>query len=372
MKKFIVSVLSVSIFFISLGGIVEQTSAKLKSDARASELVRLARIAIGGDANIRNVRSMTIMGTTSHNFNINGVMETKQGNLEINFELPSKFSKMVRVGEPGDGSEDVRKEVDVVIVRKGGENLDLKGAGEGKKVVIVKDGDGKVLTENIQPIEGDRRIIIKKKDGTEISDDIKGDGDSAAWTTADGKKFTINKDVKVSGEGEGGGAALRHNEMLRTTLSLLLTAPEGTDVSYTFAGEETVDGMACNTINVEANGTSFKLYLDKTTNLPKMISYLGAPMKVMKFEKPASTDGAAEKDVKVFVRKMESSEKVEHQVRFSDFRTVGGLLLPHKWTATVGGKSGETVDITSYEINPANIADKFKNQKVFVRQSKEQ
>ena len=98
-----------------------------------------------------------------------------------------------------------------------------------------------------------------------------------------------------------------------------------------------------------------------------MISYLGAPMKIMKFTKPESTDGVEKKDVKVFVHKMESSETVEYQVRFSDFRSVGGLILPHKWTETVGGNAGETVDITSYEINPANIADKFQNQKVLIR-----
>ena len=69
---------------------------------------------------------------------------------------------------------------------------------------------------------------------------------------------------------------------------------------------------------------------------------------------------------------MESSEMVERQVRFSDFRSVGGLILPHKWTETVAGNAGETVDITSYEINPANIADKFQNQKVFIRTEKPQ
>ena len=95
-------------------------------------------------------------------------------------------------------------------------------------------------------------------------------------------------------------------------------------------------------------------------------------MKVMKLNKPESTDSAANKDVKVFVHKMDSSETVERQVRFSDFRSVGGLLLPYKWTETVGGNAGETVDITSYEINPANIADKFQNQKVLIRTQKPQ
>ncbi len=368
MKRFIISVLCVSVFFIGLGGLVEQTSAKFKSDARALELVRLARIAIGGDSNIRSVRSMTINGTTTHSFEKNGVAETKQGSLEINFELPNKFSKIIRIGNPGDdaANADIRKEVDVIVMKKDGETADVKGSGDGKKIVIVKDGDGNVLTENIKGDEGQRKIIIKKADGTVLTENIEPGDDSATWTTEDGKKVVIDKDVKFIGAGEGGGA-MRHNEMLRTTLSLLLSAPEGMEVSYSYAGETTVDGATANVIDVDSLGSKFKLYLDKTTNLPKMISYLGAPMKVVKFEKPASSDNAAEKDVKVIVRKMESSETVERQVRFSDFRTVGGLILPHKWTETVAGNTGETVDITSYEINPANIADKFQNQKVFIR-----
>ena len=366
MKRFIISVLCVSVFFIGLGGLVEKTSAKFKSDARALELVRLARIALGGDANIRSVRSMTITGTTTHNFEKNGVAETKQGSLEINFELPSKFSKMVRIGNPGDdaANADIQKEVDVIVLKKDGETADLKSPGDGKRIVIVKDGDGNVLTEDIKPGEGQRRIIIKKADGTVVSEDIKGN-DSATLTTEDGKKIKIDKDVKIARSGEG--SAMRHNEMFRTTLALLLSAPEGTEVNYTFAGETTVDGAVCNAIDVESTGSKFKLFLDRTTNLPKMISYLGAPSKVMKVEKPASADSAARKDVKVFVRKIEASEMVERQVRFSDFRNVGGLLLPHKWTETVGGNVGETVDIIGFEINPANIADKFQNQKVFIR-----
>ena len=72
----------------------------------------------------------------------------------------------------------------------------------------------------------------------------------------------------------------------------------------------------------------------------------GRTVEVMKFKRAESTDGAEKKDVKVFVHKTDSSETVERQVKFSDFRTVGGLLLPYKWTQTVGGNAGETVDIT--------------------------
>ena len=372
MKRFIISVLCVSVFFIGLGGLVEKTSANFKSDARALELVRLARIAIGGDSNIRNVRSMTITGTTTHNFEKNGVAETKQGSLEINFEFPGKFSKMVRIGNPGDdaANADIQKEVNVIVMKKDDGTTNVKDLGDGKKVVIVKDGDGNVLTENIKGDEGQRRIIVKKADGTVLTENIIPGDDSATWTTEDGKKIIVDKDVKIVRAGEG--SAMRQNEMFRTTLALLLSAPEGIEVNYAYAGEATLDGATANIIDVESNGSKFRLFLDKTTNLPKMISYTGAPMKVMKFNRPESTDGTEKKDVKVFVHKMDSSETVEHQVKFSDFRSVGGLLLPYKWTETVGGNAGETVDITAYEINPANIADKFQNQKVLIRTEKPQ
>lgn len=370
MKKFIISVLCVAVFFIGLGGLVESTSAKFKSDARALELIRLARIAIGGDANINNVRSMTITGTTARTFKTAETEQIKGGNLEINFELPGRYSKMVRIGNPGEGG-DIQKQIDVIVTRNGGEFTEVPDVVEGKKVIIVKDADGKVLTENIKPGDGQRKIIIKNKDGKTETVTTEGDGDAATFTTEDGKKIKVDKDIRMIRAGEKGGET-RQNEMLRTTLALLLTAPEGTEINYTFAGETSIDGTNCNIVEANANGSIFKLFLDKASNLPKMISYMASPMKIFKFEKPASGDTADKKEVKVFVNKLDNVEPVEHQVKLSDFRAVNGLLLPHKWTESVGGETGETVDISGYEINPANIAEKFKNEKVFVRTQKAQ
>lgn len=370
MKKFIISVLCVSVFFIGLGGLVEKTSANFKSDARALELVRLARVAIGGEANINNVRSMTISGTSSRTMTINGASENKQGSLEINFELPGKFSKMVRIGEPGGGGGEIQKQVDVIVTRSG-ETPEPNEPGEGKKIVIVKDENGNVLTENIKGGDGQRKIVIKSKNGE--TEDIRAidNGNGATITTEDGKKILVDKDVKII-RANGGGSEMRQNEMLRTTLFLLLTAPEGSDVNYTFAGETTVDGATCNVVEAASNGSVFKLFLDKATNLPKMISYMAAPMKIFKFEKPASADAANKKEVQVFVNKIDKIEPVEHQLKLSDFRSVGGLLLPHKWTESVGGETGETVDVSNYEINPTNISEKFKKEKVIVRTQKDQ
>ena len=378
MKKFIISVLCVSVFFIGLGGLVEKTGAKFKSDAKALELINLARTAIGGEANIKNVRSMTITGKTDHILKTENTTDIKQGSVEINLEFSGKFSKMVRVGNPGDDA-DIRKDFDVIVMKKDSGTTDVKDSGDGRQVVIVKDGDGKVLTENIKPADGQRKIIIKKDDGTILTEDIKaGDGktftferksgdEPASWTTEDGKRIVVEKDVKLAG-------AMRQNELLQTTFALLLSTPDGTDAEYLYAGEGNIDGYPTDVVEVKSAGASFKLHLDKTSHLPRMLSYSALPeMKFVKLDKSAER-AAPKEDVKVFVRNMKDAktELVEHQVKFADFRYVGGIQLPHRWTKTVGGNPGETIEISNYEINPVNIADKFKDPKVFIRKSKAQ
>lgn len=77
MKRFIFSVLAVSVFFLGFGALVEKTGAKFKSDEKALDLVRKARVAIGGDAAINSIESMTIIGRTTHKIRINGVESTQ-------------------------------------------------------------------------------------------------------------------------------------------------------------------------------------------------------------------------------------------------------------------------------------------------------
>ena len=81
--------------------------------------------------------------------------------------------------------------------------------------------------------------------------------------------------------------------MLRTTLALLLTAPEGVDVGYTYVGEESVDGATCDVINAESAGSSFRLYLDKSSHLPKMVAFRSVKPMIFTFTtKDGETIGA--------------------------------------------------------------------------------
>ena len=361
MKRFVITVLGVTVFCIGLGALVDTASAKFKSDERALALIKQARLAIGGDQSIAEVRSMIIKGNTTLTFKTDGASRTEQGESEIALQLPDKMSKTIKIGRDdgaAGGERIVNKEHDVIIMRKGG-----TGEGHG-------EGVG----------QGARKVIIEKVEGA-------GDGEKAVagnggvWKTKDGQTVVLRKadgpvvDEEIVAHRKGDVMFERHhdNELLRTTLALLLTAPEGIEVNYTFGGEGDVDGTPCNIVNAEAAGSSFKLYLSKASSLPVMISYQGHAMpRVMVFKTKAPDAGAPPSDMAVtFNTKVDAPEMAEIQVKFSDFRGVNGVQLPYKWTTTVAGQPGEVFDITAYEINPANIADKFKNEKVMWKTKKD-
>lgn len=363
MKRFIVSVLCVSVFFIGLGNLIEKASATFKSDEKALEILRKARQAVGGDSAVAGVKSMTILGKATKTFEVEGVSKTEQGETEINFELPNKMSRKMKLGS-GDGEGLVDKKFDVVIMKQGSDdNLQWKTESsdnpDGVKKVIIRKSDSS--TQELKT-DGKEPIIIRKGS----IDNVSTEGGNVA--TVDGQKVFIRR-----ADGFAGGEAFRTNELLRTTLSLLLTSPEGLEVSYTYAGEGSVDGVSCDIIAANDGGSTIKLYLDKSTSLPRMMVYQAPKPFMIRFKKAdALPSPDADTDTKVFTRKLEAPEMAEFQVKFSDFQSVNGLQLPFKWTQTVGGKDDEIFDVTSYEVNPANIADKFKEMpaQVFLRTKK--
>lgn len=364
MKRFTVSILCVSVFFIGLGALADGVGARFKSDEKALALVSQARAALGGEAALNNVRSMTIVGRTTNTFKIDGTTRTEQGEAEIAMELPNKFVKMVKIGnhDGAAGEAIIDRQLDVIVTGEGHDKIILEDkdveftSADGKKVIIRKTEGQPGELKN----EGGNKVIIRKGDGDNKEFKVVGE-------PGDGKQMVFKREMK------DGHSAPRQNELLRSTLGLLLSAPEGVDVSFTFAGEGDVDGTPCNIINADSAGSSVRIYLSKSTSLPVMISYQAPRMqKVFHMQKAAPATAEAGKDRVMFTRTLESpnTETAEYQIKFSDYRSVGAVQLPYKWTQTVGGEADQILDVTSYELNPANIAEKFKNQRVLVRKAK--
>lgn len=329
MKRFIISVLCVAVFFIGLGGLIEQVGAKFKSDEQALALIKQARIAIGGEANINSVKSFSAKGKAVRIFNLNGASKSQEGDFEVNLALPNQFSKMVKL----------RVE---------------SNAGEASKSIVEEDN--KIL------------VFRKSEDGVTFGGDAR-NGVPEIITGAEGDKF--KREIRVS----KGAGEMHGNEMLRTMLGLLASAPEGTDVEYSYVGTGDVDGNSCEIVEAKtANSSVAKIYLSKSSNLPVMISYQGTQMpKVFQMHKDdIKADAPGDKDVKVFVSKLKEPKLAEINIKFSDYRTVNGLQLPFVWTQTANGEPAETITIENYEINPSNIAEKFNQlpHKIMVRTDK--
>ncbi len=338
MKKFIISILCVAVFFIGLGGLIQETGARFKSDERSLGLIKQAQIAIGGETAVRNVKSMSIVGNVTKNFNFDGTTRTEQGELGINMQLPGQFSRMMKLRHEDSSME--------------GKTGEIK---KDVKVIVMNQGDGEVLKQIAPNGQNGSVVIMRKGDGDKVlSGDKNTDGKVRRIVTED------NVDV-VNGSGN-----FHQNDMFRTTLALLLTTPQGADAEFIYAGEGDVDGNACDIVEARNGNSTVKLFLDKSSHLPRMISYQAHKPMVFRVKKD---EMKTESEVRVFERKMDKPEMAEFQIRFSDYRAVNGVLLPHRWTQTIGGIADEMIDISSYEINPANIAEKFQNlpPKVMIR-----
>jgi len=366
MKRFAVSVLSISVFFVGLGSLADHVGAKFKSDEKALDIVRKSRIALGGDAALAEVRSLVITGRSVHTMKVGDAERAEPGETEIALQFPDKLSTKIKIGkDDGTGAKAMSQEQhDIVMVTKDGDAQKVRIAGDGNGTFTTSDGKTIVLKERVPAgdatftSEDGKKVIVRQIEG----------GEAGTWKTKDDE----NKHVVLSRSAHP-GAGMKQNELLRLSLALLLTAPEGIDVNYTFAGESDIDGTAVNIVNAEFGGSSYKLFIGKSNNLPVAMSYrgMGAP-KVFTFVKgeplPA---GEAARDHVMFTKKIDAEMgSVENLVKFSDYRSIGSVQLPYKWTTTVGGNVREVFDVTSYDLNPANIAERFANQKVFVRTKK--
>jgi hypothetical protein len=321
---------------------VENVGARFKSDARALELLKQAQQAIGGDSAIRNIQSLSVTGKATKTFEVEGIANSEQGDWELNMQLPDKLSKTMRITKGMEGSERTESTNKVfTVTKKDGGNVTWVSKDSEKPqadVVIVKRGDGDKVIVNEENTNGDAK-----------------------------KEIMANK---MRGEFE----KHKQMELFRTALSLLLTAPQGVDADYIYAGDGSVDGASCDVIEARVGESSVKLFLDKSSHLPRMISYMDhKPMMMFRMKKE---EGKTEEnsEPKTFERKIEAPPLEEFQIKFADYRSVGGVMLPFKWTQTVGGRADETVDVSNYEINPANIADKFQElpQKIMMRTEKKQ
>jgi hypothetical protein len=159
-------------------------------------------------------------------------------------------------------------------------------------------------------------------------------------------------------------------EYTRYLLAILLSPPSSFPVEYKYAGESDVESAHAEVLEVTgADGFAARLFFDKETHLPLLLSYRGPKPRIMNMTRPAGDKKVKAEDAvkltpanidkKIAAEPLQKPEEVDFFIRLTDYKKVGGLLLPHKLTLLTEAEVTEEFQVSKYQVNPVFKADKF-------------
>jgi len=153
-------------------------------------------------------------------------------------------------------------------------------------------------------------------------------------------------------------------EFTRVATAMIGLSPiDPVDVSV--AGQQTIDGRSTDVLVLRApDGYSANLFIDSTTHLPWMISWMGAPIvtatatSVIAVPRGQSPGRMPEPSFPAMPDPL-SLTPVEHQLFFDDYKTADGFTWPHTLIEKIGGHVTSTVKLGKYKINPSLNPKRF-------------
>jgi hypothetical protein len=275
--------------------------------ARAQEVLSQARNALGGEAKIKAVQSLAASGKFRR---ILGPQAPEMsGDFEMEFLFPDKFKRT--------------------------ENMTIMGGAA--QVTRIEGFNGEQMFQDSSS-SGGGMVMIRRPGG----DDPKAQASQLR---------SIKADVG------------------RNLLAWLLSAPDSYQIQFTYAGEaDSEDGKADIVDAKGADGFTARLFLDKKTHQPLMLSYRAVVPKAVFRTMQTGSREEGEKHAKEIEKQtadeiakaQQTAQESEIQIFYSDYRPVDGVLLPHKVSRSVNGEVAEEWEITRFKLNPPLKADKFK------------
>jgi hypothetical protein len=158
-------------------------------------------------------------------------------------------------------------------------------------------------------------------------------------------------------------------EFSRYLLAMILTAPPSLAVEYKYAGESDVEDVPADVIDVTApDNFSVRIFFDKKSHLPLLLSYRGPKPRIMTMTRQGSGTVRSAEEMKKARDEAEKKltaeapavpEEVDYFIRLTEHKKVGGLMLPHKLTLLTESEVSEEFEISKYQLNPQFKADRF-------------
>jgi hypothetical protein len=139
------------------------------------------------------------------------------------------------------------------------------------------------------------------------------------------------------------------NDFYRAVLGILPVAQGLSGLTFTHAGQAESNEGTADALDVKGENFVARLFVDSKTHLPLMLTYMAPQMRAFT-RRPDDTPEAIRKRFEE--ERGKPPQMVENTVYFSDHKQVNGVMLPHRLTRSVDGKTTEEIEIKSYKANP--------------------
>ncbi len=288
--------------------ILSSATAAFADDARAQEILKQARQAIGGEEQLQKIQGLQINGQYRRVFG----ERQMGGDREISILLPNKYLVEDAMNAGG---------LSTAMINTRGLNGDKawsgnSGGGGGMVFRMAGPGGQQASPEQME-------AMLKRIYNAEFS---------------------------------------------RYLLAMILAAPPSLPVEYKYAGESDVEDAKADVIDVSGpDNFAVRVFFDKSNHLPLLLSYRGPKPRVLTMSRPAGS-AAKPEDIKKAGEEAEKKmhaeappvpEEVEFYIRLTDHKKVNGVMLPHKLTFLTESEVSEEFEISKYQVNPQFKADHF-------------
>ncbi|HVF22683.1 MAG TPA: hypothetical protein VM941_06400 [Pyrinomonadaceae bacterium] len=285
------------------------TASALANDARATEILKQAREAIGGEERLQKLEALHINGQYRRAFG----ERQMAGEREISIALPNKYLVEDSMNPGGMSTAMINYRA------LNGERAWSGSSGGGGMVFRMSGPGGQQLSP--EQMEASLRRIFQA-------------------------------------------------EFTRYLLVMTLAPPAALAVEYKYAGESDVEGEQADVIDVTgADNFYVRLFFDKKNHLPLLLSYRGPKPRIMTMSRAAGGPARSPEDIKKAREEADKKlaseqpagprEEVDFYIRLSDHKKVDGLMLPFKLTFLTESEVSEEFEISKYQVNPQFKADKF-------------
>jgi hypothetical protein len=284
-------------------------AAPAAPDPKAQDVIKQARAALGGEAALAKVQSLTVTGSARRTF---GEREST-ADVTLDVLFPDKYKRTEDVGIQGGPSFTRVSAVNGADVwddstNRGGGGFRFGGPG-GPGGAGGPGGQGQ------------------------------GQGQGRQITEEERQRFRQMQERRMKGE------------FARYALIWLLK----TDAAVTYAGvAEAPDGKA-DVLDVKpADAPEMKLFVDQSSHKPLMLTYEGLMPRV-NFNRNGQRPTPEE------IEKMRNTppQQVTFEVHFTDYKKVDGVMLPHTITQGTNGTVNEEFTIEKYKLNAPLKPEQF-------------